>query len=357
MNNERNFGLDLIRFIAIFLVVIVHSSFFLNQNFINSIYIIDGVDLFFVLSGFLIGKIIINNIIVKNKIEFKDVKSFLIRRWFRTIPNYVLFLIINIVLIYFNLIDGFLNKYLITYFIFFQNLYKPYDFLFWESWSLCVEEWFYLTFPFLIYIINKINKNNLKFTFILSICIFITVPLLLRISKIEHNINHSHFDLFFRKIVIFRLDTIGFGILGAYFSYYYRQILFNYKLIFFVIGLFGILYLNYYKFPIEFEETFKFSLSSLFIVLLFPYFENISKNNPLNKPITFISKISFSIYLIHMPLMKLFSQINIYSNKYYYILMYLVFIVSLVILSYICFRYYESTFLKLRDRFFKKIDN
>ena len=113
MNNERNFGLDLIRFIAIFLVVIVHSSFFLNQNFINSIYIIDGVDLFFVLSGFLIGKIIINNIIVKNKIEFKDVKSFLIRRWFRTIPNYVLFLIINIVLIYFNLIDGFLNKYLI----------------------------------------------------------------------------------------------------------------------------------------------------------------------------------------------------------------------------------------------------
>ncbi|MCE2742657.1 MAG: acyltransferase family protein, partial [Fluviicola sp.] len=112
MNNERNFGLDLIRFIAIILVVIVHSSFFLNQNFINSIYIIDGVDLFFVLSGFLIGKIIINNIIVKNKIEFKDVKSFLIRRWLRTIPNYVLFLIINIVLIYFNLIDGFLNKYL-----------------------------------------------------------------------------------------------------------------------------------------------------------------------------------------------------------------------------------------------------
>jgi hypothetical protein len=58
-----------------------------------------------------------------------------------------------------------------------------------------------------------------------------------------------------------------------------------------------------------------------------------------------------------MPLLKLFSKINIYSNNYYYILMYLTFIVSLLILSYICFRYYESYFLKLRDRFFKKIDN
>ena len=166
MNNKpftRIFGLDLLRCLAIVIVVLGHSSFLIN-NYTNFPFISlpDGVDLFFVLSGYLVGTILIKSAEQEQKFDFKIVLQFLKRRWFRTLPNYYLFLLINIILIYYGLTPGFLNKYLSTFFVFFQNFHKPYDFLFWESWSLCVEEWFYLTFPLVLLLLLKFTKYKIK---------------------------------------------------------------------------------------------------------------------------------------------------------------------------------------------------
>ena len=65
----------------------------MKMNFTATI----GVEIFFVISGFLIGKIIYR-IIQKDDFSFNDVREFWKRRWFRTLPNYYLVLLINILL-------------------------------------------------------------------------------------------------------------------------------------------------------------------------------------------------------------------------------------------------------------------
>ena len=66
MNNNtiRNFGLDLFRTLAILLVVLSHGKFLLNGTVLENfpyVKMLDGVDLFFVLSGFLIGGILLKS--------------------------------------------------------------------------------------------------------------------------------------------------------------------------------------------------------------------------------------------------------------------------------------------------------
>jgi len=102
---NRIFGLDVIRALAILLVLCSHSTLLLFPNqkhilltviqFFGTV----GVDLFFVLSGFLIGTIILKQV-HKGQTKFKDFCYFWVRRWFRTLPNYFLILLINIALLF-----------------------------------------------------------------------------------------------------------------------------------------------------------------------------------------------------------------------------------------------------------------
>src|ERR1039458_8648984 len=90
-HNRRNFGLDALRAAAIMMVLLCHMTGALK--FLG----IYGVELFFVLSGFLIGDILIRSAARKGRFEFKDLTEFWTRRWFRTLPNYYWFLALYLV--------------------------------------------------------------------------------------------------------------------------------------------------------------------------------------------------------------------------------------------------------------------
>ncbi len=102
---NRIYGLDVIRATAILLVLISHSTLLLFPNessvlltvikFFGAI----GVDLFFVLSGYLIGGIILKQL-SEGKTKLKHFIHFWIRRWFRTLPNYALVLLLNVFVFY-----------------------------------------------------------------------------------------------------------------------------------------------------------------------------------------------------------------------------------------------------------------
>jgi len=97
---HRIFGLDVIRTIAILLVLLSHSTLLLfpenNHISLTAIRFFGtiGVDLFFVLSGYLIGGLLLRQI-RNGKTAFKNFMYFWIRRWFRTLPNYILILAFN----------------------------------------------------------------------------------------------------------------------------------------------------------------------------------------------------------------------------------------------------------------------
>lgn len=352
---NRIFGFDLLRSIAILIVVLLHSSF-LIVNYVNFPFIplINGVDLFFVLSGYLIGTIIIKMIEKDGKFTFTSVLHFLKRRWFRTLPNYFLFLFVNIILIYFGLIPGYLNKYLITYFVFFQNLYKHYDFLFWESWSLCVEEWFYLLFSGVLWLFFRLIKFHIKPKhLVLSVILcFLFLPLFYRILYANPSLD---FDLYTRKLVLTRLDTIGFGFLGAYIhwncAFFWKKTR-NY---FFIIGIVLLTFLIKADIKnIYFLQTFYFSFIGLSILFILPKLESLKVEVIPLKPFKFLSKISYSMYLLHLPLLHVLSKICPISNKEESLKVYLIFWVLNILLSYIIYKIYELPIMNLRDRISKQ---
>ncbi len=94
---KRVFGLDLMRAFAIIFVVMGHGSWMLDKADTDFPWIgfIDGVELFFVLSGFLIGGILIKLFQNTKSLGVKTLWNFWIRRWFRTLPNYYLILLIK----------------------------------------------------------------------------------------------------------------------------------------------------------------------------------------------------------------------------------------------------------------------
>jgi peptidoglycan/LPS O-acetylase OafA/YrhL len=139
-------GLDHLRAFAIVFVVLFHYKFFGHPGWEPKIsgFGWTGVDLFFVLSGFLIAGQLFATVKKGNVIQ---VKEFFIKRFFRIIPPYFLVLIL-----YFSFPAlsewGHLSP-MWRYFTFTLNFgldLKQYG-TFSHAWSLCVEEQFYLILP------------------------------------------------------------------------------------------------------------------------------------------------------------------------------------------------------------------
>ncbi len=88
----RVFGLDLMRAAAVTLVLVAHASYLIEPVVAlprtSEVLAVLGVELFFVLSGFLVGGIIIDTV----RRDGRWLANFWLRPWPRTVPNYFLFL-------------------------------------------------------------------------------------------------------------------------------------------------------------------------------------------------------------------------------------------------------------------------
>ena len=152
----RYANIDLLRSIAILMVVFYHSvnmskvpQWFWDIGETGAL----GVDLFFVLSGFLVG-----GLYFKERREFGTVSipHFICRRIFRTIPMYFLIMPLAYLATYSARNIPFDWSYL----LFLQN-YRYYMPFYVISWSLCIEEHFYLIMPFVLpFLLNKNTTNT-----------------------------------------------------------------------------------------------------------------------------------------------------------------------------------------------------
>lgn len=151
--NSRQSNLDLIRAVAIILVLIYHTTDFLNgvSRFWSEVFEVGslGVDVFFVLSGFLIGRLYWQEQALFGSVR---IPRFMARRLLRTVPPYLAALAISWLGVY--LYRG--EPFDLGYLLFLQNYYErlPY---FIVSWSLCVEEHFYVVLPLLLMAVSKLS--------------------------------------------------------------------------------------------------------------------------------------------------------------------------------------------------------
>ncbi|CAD7386490.1 acyltransferase family protein [Xanthomonas arboricola] len=142
-------ALDLLRGIAIVWVMLFHSFVVggLGPDWAwLSRYGWMGVDLFFVLSGFLIGTQVLRPLASGQRLDFKE---FYLRRAFRILPAFLLVLVIYMAWPDFRESPGLAPWWMFVTFT--LNLFVDYgrDAAFSHAWSLCVEEHFYLVFPLL----------------------------------------------------------------------------------------------------------------------------------------------------------------------------------------------------------------
>ncbi|WP_186211313.1 acyltransferase family protein [Burkholderia gladioli] len=211
MTSNRKLGLDLIRMCAILPVLVVHFSAIAYQKIPNIIYVGGdlGVEIFFALSGFLIGGIIIRDF--GSGFSAHAAAVFYVRRWMRTLPLYYLFFIANLFITAYGLMaDPAISAKCGLYLVFLQNLHWPmiadwYQ----ESWSLAVEEWFYLLFPIIFVALHGLSPR-LR---VLGVALLLIIaPLALRISAADEGADYHAIW----RTVSFRLDAIAFGILAVW---------------------------------------------------------------------------------------------------------------------------------------------
>ncbi|MFA8450130.1 MAG: acyltransferase family protein [Bacteroidales bacterium] len=312
IKTKRIFGLDLLRAIAILIVVSTHGNGIsaLSMGWIPSIPKVNGVDIFFVLSGFFIGLILLKEISRNKEMDFKSVRKFWQKRLIRTVPAYYLILIVNYILVKKGLAFGNIDAFNFKFFLFAQNFSSYFVDFFWESWSLPVQEFFYLGFPVLLYVLLRYYGPQ-KAMFI-SIIVMLVLPLVYRMAISNQHVDYFWWDVKFRKIVLTRLDSIFYGVLAAYVRYFYNDFWVKNKNKMLLIGfclmyihLLGVSNVNTF-----YRKTFYFSFISLGIAMVLPFFDNIKtvKSKHLRGVVTYISNISYGMYLVNLGIVALFIQ-------------------------------------------------
>ena len=164
--------IDGLRAIAVSAVILYHSKIplFGIRNFFSGGFI--GVDIFFVISGYLITSIILKELSIKGSFSFKH---FYERRIRRILPVLLFVMLVSLVFAWMYLLPSSLvdfSKSVIYSIIFISNIFfynsgQEYDaesglFVpFLHTWSLSVEEQFYILFPIILFLIFKFFQKYL----------------------------------------------------------------------------------------------------------------------------------------------------------------------------------------------------
>lgn len=362
LSANRNFGLDVLRFVAIITVLISHSSILLPEkfsfiNFLN----IDGVLIFFVLSGFLIGRIFIRDF--EDGFQINKLFNFWKRRWFRTLPAYY-FTIFLIIILSYILHRHFDYRVVFKHLFFIQNLNFHSGEFFPESWSLAIEEWFYLTFPLISFFIFKAFKIKLKYNILICSILIIIFCNALRFHTWTNTDvkNIIAWDQYFRSPVLNRLDSLMFGVIGAWFFVYKSAWFEKVKNVFFIIGI--IIFVTI-KISIDFQflkvnslftSVFYLSIMPLSVLLIIPkaYFLRKTKLGLLYKLITVTSLVSYSMYLLNLTVI---TYLILQPLHIHFFLKFILFWLLTLTGSIFMYFFIEKPFMQLREGNKKNLDD
>lgn len=329
MKTDRGYmhQLDALRFLAAFGVLNFHWCYYFWDSYSWSLgeY---GVQLFFVLSGFLItGQLLKAKEINTNKVYI--IKTFFIRRALRLFPIYYLFLLFLI-----RMDDGYVKNnlgYFLTYTsnFFFYSQGGFVDRWSNHTWTLAVEEQFYLVFPWLLLFMKRTYEPLLGILFILA-------GIGVRAYGLWQGIDNI------KLVTPANFEALGTGILLG--NMFFRNTLFlssrkkylSSLLLFFFCLTF---YLHYFQtgwlVSIPFRTSFLI-FSALFVYEAAIGFKGLWGKIFKNKILRYLGRISYGIYLYHFisPFIvtKIFEKASLHTPSN----MYLWYGINLLFLFLIC---------------------
>ncbi len=342
-------ALDGLRGVAILLVVLYHNFDFIKQSFFGWL----GVDLFFVLSGFLITSILLDEVG-----KPKYLQHFYMRRVLRIFPLYYLCLLIFLILLpllglYKNELRFFTDHqwWLWTYL---QNWLYSFHLtddarMLTHLWSLAVEEQFYLIWPFVILLVRKPGILFLIMLFVLLLVM--TARSVVWFLQVE--------DLNYTTLYTFtRIDGICIGSMVALLMRFRPGLIGkNIGLIALALAVMNFVFYflnqsdkNGYPFFAFVGYTTFCAMFGLLVHEVVTNEKSIMNSFFSFSPLRFFGKISYGFYIFHWP-------IYLMTRKYFYeetgsrLFTALLATGIALLVSVVSYYYFERYFLRLKDRF------
>ena len=362
--SRRMFGLDLMRAIAILQVMVLHGSYIIAQESFSWYALpaisVEGVLLFFCMSGFLIGDILLR-ILEKAVFGWRQLLNFLIRRWFRTVPNYWFALVVILIL---SSLTGLANKgFEYSYIYFCQNFFWMRPPFYPESWSLAIEEWFYLLVPLALFLLTLLRRTPNQGILIVSI-IFIVVPNVLRLWHYAPESEFPEWPFYTRIIVVYRLDSVMYGIVLAWLYRYKKAQLLRFKNIGMVLSLVLIAVMTVIvrmgANSHWYESTILLNLEPLTAFLAIPFLAEwkTTRFKVFRFVVQFLSLVSYAMYILNLTIVQnillplLTGPMDHRHPPSVELGMYrlILFWVVTIPIAWVLYRFYETPLRNLRDK-------
>ena len=335
-------GLDGLRGISIIIVISSHLAMYTPiTDYINGGI---GVEIFFVISGFLITSLLLKEKIKHGVVSFKN---FYIRRFLRIVPVAYLFLIVIIILNN-RLKLGVPVKSFFASFLYVRNIpfKNTYDWYTAHFWSLSVEEQFYIAFPF--FIVSRTNKF-----IIVAVLIILTLPLLNILGFNNVGVFYSNHIIHVFTFILIHL--LGKGTAAILAGSLYSILLFkkvivieklrsNYYLSFILLIIGFLVFMRISFLYNDYLAVILFPVITGYIILLNLKERNLLRNILENPILTKIGVLSYSLYIWQ----QFFIQ-KWYFFKYSDTI--IVRVLMIFFVSSISYYFFEKFFLRYKAKF------
>ena len=367
-NNQRIYfkNLDILRFIAAYMIVLLHCFFGWKERYGYPLFMLNGtgeanfigkladrvlhnfsfgVDIFFIISGFLITYLLLAEHEKTGKV---DIVKFYIRRAFRIWPLYFLMILIGPLMTYFFREDS--PNYLMQFFFLgnFDLMINGIKSIATNHlWSICIEEHFYLFCPLLVGFI-PVKRLPQVLISIMFICI------IFRGYVVE---NMQDYGNLLYVHTLSRIDILALGSLFGY-LYFHKRLVFNdplpIRLLVYTVFIFIFINDDYNRHDTVFEAGIK----KYFYVLLASYWAGNFLFNPkakfaVTKPNVFhhLGKLTYGLYMFNPVIIF----ITLEFCKAYSLQNFLLFFIMAHALIYmvtrLSFKYIEMPFLDLKEKY------
>ena len=341
--------LDGLRGYAALFVLIGHFPFkeYWFPDFLEKISIAYfGIEIFFVLSGFLITRILIN----EKKQNCFSFKRFYLKRAIRIFPIYYLAIIIFGFLISWEKM-GYVASYTSNYLFAFDQTPHPFR----HSWSLAIEEQYYLIWPFLLYFLT-LRKSKFFVKFIIPLlaisCSFLIVEIF----------NYQDANALIYRGIQSKILSLSIGSYFAFIEPNIYSIKRNRLTVFFLIIMITAsilvlinvdeILLTFNSIPVSILLLLLYSIaaSCLFlVVLILEKTGSVFRYIFTNKIIVFCGLISYGLYLYHLPILYYFEISHMHYDKIFNSKTLIISISLIIIVPIVSYFLIEKPILKLKQ--------